>query len=575
MDNFGPLGSPGEQATIQLSVAGTWRGGMFSTRTPASPGYDPETQRVFIGSQDRRAIDVLDISNPYNPKKIFQVDLRPFGGKPTSIDVHKGLLAVTVGSANGSANPNKAVFFNADGDLAADPIELPGASKAVFTPDGQMLVVTIGGSPSEDYSVDPEGSIAIIDLHKANWRETGKGPEYSIFTPEVRIADFRAFNDRKDELIAAGVRIYGPNNPTVAQDIDPTGALAITADSRFAWVTLQVNNALAVVDLNEGKVIDILPLGSKDHSLPANGFDASDKDDAINIQSWPVRSFYMPNGIAVTNDGNQTLLVTVNEGDPKDPPAYPYTEKVRVKDLQLDPDHFPDAASLQQDKNLGRLQVTNANGDIDGDGDFDELYLPGGRSFSIWTTDGNVVFDSGDDFERIIAQAAPKIFNAGEDSNVPDVRSDDRGPEPEHVVLGNVASHQYAFISFEHVGGVIAYDVTDPEAPKFVQYTNNRNIDVDPSEVCGQKGQPELPGCKTAGDLEPEGLLFIAKEDSPIDAPLLVVNHELSDSTTLYRIDQVSHDSLLLAGLIAVGMLVFAILLFRQLRTRSGLLRKR
>jgi hypothetical protein len=165
--------------------------------------------------------------------------------------------------------------------------------------------------------------------------------------------------------------------------------------------------------------------------------------------------------------------------------------------------------------------------------------MVGARSFSVWTLNGRLVFDSGDEFEQITAAAVPELFNATEDSNKVDQRSIARGPEPEELVIGRVDNREYAFICFERIGGVIVYDVGAPATPVFQQYINNRNPAADPAVVCGPKEQPETPDCRKAGDLEPEGLLFISKEESPIDAPLLVVSHELSDSTTVYRVDTI------------------------------------
>jgi hypothetical protein len=340
--------------------------------------------------------------------------------------------------------------------------------------------------------------------------------------------------------------VLDPDVPIpVSQDTNPEG-LAISADSRFAWVTLERNNAIAKVDLKAGKVLDIYPLGSQDHSLENHGFDASDKDGpqgkpSINIRPWPVRSFYSPDGIAVVGGGRQTYLVTADEGDPKDGECG-YGEKFRLADrknvLPLDPTAFPDAATLEKSANLGRLNVTNAYGDTDGDGDLDRIYMLGSRSFSVWTTDGKLVFNSGDDFEKTTAAAIPAWFNTGEDENVLDSRSDDRGPEPEHLAVGAVEGRDYLFVGFERISGFVVYDITDPRAPVFQQYINNRNFAINPKSVCGPKGSPETPACAEVGDLEPEGFVFIPKEDSPIYVPLLAVIHELSDSTTVYRIDR-------------------------------------
>jgi hypothetical protein len=204
----------------------------------------------------------------------------------------------------------------------------------------------------------------------------------------------------------------------------------------------------------------------------------------------------------------------------------------------LDTQRFPNAAALKQDNMLGRLQVTKVDGDTDRDGDFDKIVLPGSRSFALWTTTGELLFDSGDVFERVTAKAVPAYFNTEENENRLDARSDDRGPEPERLVVGRIGRRTFAFIGFERIGGIIVYDLTNPRRPRFVQYINNRNFALDPEAKCPEEGQPMTPRCARVGDLEPEGMAFIPGHDSPIGVPLLAVSHELSDSTTLYRIDR-------------------------------------
>jgi hypothetical protein len=162
---------------------------------------------------------------------------------------------------------------------------------------------------------------------------------------------------------------------------------------------------------------------------------------------------------------------------------------------------------------------------VEGDGDYEALFTLGGRSFSIWSTDGTQVYDSGSEFEHIVAASNPLFFNASNDDRNFDSRSDNKGPEPEGLAVGMVGERRYAFIGLERMGGVIAYDITDPYAPLFVDYANNRNFSVDPATV------------PAAGDLGPEGLLFIDAKDSPTNAPLLVVANEVSGTVTLYRLD--------------------------------------
>jgi hypothetical protein len=83
-----------------------------------------------------------------------------------------------------------------------------------------------------------------------------------------------------------------------------------------------------------------------------------------------------------------------------------------------------------------------------------------------------------------------------------------------------------AFIGLERVGGVMVYDITNPFAPFFVDYVNFRDFATDVES-------PE------AGDLGPEGLVFIEAKDSPNGKPLLVVGNEVSGTTTVFEINRI------------------------------------
>jgi hypothetical protein len=296
-------------------------------------------------------------------------------------------------------------------------------------------------------------------------------------------------------------------------------------------VTLEENNALAVIDLKDARVEALHGLGFKDHSVAGNGLDASDTDDGINIRPWPVSGMYQPDALDTYRFRGETYLVMANEGDEREYNGVPgFDERARVRDVTLDPVAFPDAATLQQDANLGRLRITTTQGDPDHDGDFDQLFAFGARSFSIRTATGQLVFDSGDNFEQITADLLPAFFNSDSNTNNSfDSRSDDKGPEPEGVVIGKAFGRTYAFIGLEYIGGIMVYDISNPFAPAFVQYINTRDFSGDPE-------------AGTAGDLAPEGLIFIKAKDSPTGQPLLVAAYEVSGSTTLYAINKVRGD---------------------------------
>lgn len=295
----------------------------------------------------------------------------------------------------------------------------------------------------------------------------------------------------------------------------PDGRLAVLNDNDFGLLDEPVpgDGTLALDPTPQKTLLGLIAFDGQ-----SNGLDASDRDDAINIAEWPVNGLYMPDAIAryVDNDG-ALFFVTANEGDARDEPK-------RIGSIELDAEAFPNAAELQDNKALGRLEISSIDGDTDGDGDFDQLFSYGARSFSIWDQYGNLVFDSGDQFERIVAERLPQNFNATNDENDFDGRSDNKGPEPEGVVVGKIDSKIYAFIGLERIGGVMIYDVTEAQAPLFVDYVNDRDFSGDPEE-------------DTAGDLGPEGLTFVAAADSPTDAPLLIVTNEVSGSTAIYQIE--------------------------------------
>ncbi|HAA30966.1 MAG TPA: hypothetical protein DCE56_28755 [Cyanobacteria bacterium UBA8553] len=480
--------------SINLSARGTFTGSGAEISA-----FDPITQRTFVVAGTSK-LDVLNTSNPANPTLFGTIDVSRFG-IANSVAVKNGVVAVAVESSNKQA-PGTVAFYDLDGNFlnAVTVGSLP--DMLTFTPDGKRILVANEGEPSsynQPNSVDPEGSVSIIDISNG---------VLNLSQSNVTTADFRGFNSQKSELIASGVRIFGPN-ATVAQDVEPE-YITVSPDSKTAWITLQENNAIAILDLQTGQITDIQPLGYKNHNLPGNGLDASDRDGGINIQNRPVLGMYQPDAIASFTVNGQTYLVTANEGDARDYTGF--SEESRVGSLRLDPTAFPNAAALQNNAVLGRLNVTNTLGDTDRDGDFDQLYAFGARSFSIRDAQGNLIYDSGDQLEQITATQVPSIFNSDGTSASFDTRSDNKGPEPEGVVTGVIDGRNYAFIGLERTGGVMVYDVTNPTSPSFVQYINK------------------------TGDTAPEGLSFVSAEQSPTGKPLLIVTNEVSKTTTLFEI---------------------------------------
>lgn len=474
--------------------------------------YDAVTRRAFAINSNDNDLAVIDLSNPAEPILHEKVSLNAYGAGLNSVAVFNGLVAVAV-EASPKTNPGRVVFLDASTLLPVGDVEVGALPDMLtFDEDGMHVLVANEGEPVNYLagSVNPEGSVSIIDL------------EQGVAAATVRTADFRGFD--RAALNAQGVRVFAPGT-TAAQDLEPE---YITVKGRTAWVTLQEANAVAVIDVPTATVQTIVPLGLKDFSLPGNALDANDTD-GIKIVNRPVFGMYQPDAIAQYSAGNQRFLVTANEGDSRSSEDFPgFNEQVRLGNsaYRLDPTAFPNAAMLKQNSVLGRLNVTNAAGDTDGDGDIDRIQTFGARSFSIWTADGQLVWDSGDQLEQFFANPAngyTAVFNASHGNNTRDNRSDDKGPEPEGVAVGKVGGRTYAFIGLERMGGVMAYDVSNPQAPAFAAYANTRNL-------------TELD--KIKGDRGAEGVTFVAEEDSPNGKPLVLVGNEVSRTVSIFQVNK-------------------------------------
>lgn len=473
--------------------------------------YDAPSRKLFVVNGARGDVDVLDLSRPEVPRRLKVIDAKAIGAAVNSVAAANGMIALAIESSPKTAPGRVAIYRASDLALLANVPVGAQPDMLVFTPDGKHLLVANEGEPNsygQPDSVDPEGSVTVIDL---------TGP-----TPKTRTADFRRWVGREAELIAKGVRIFGPG-ANAAQDLEPE-YIAVSPDGLTAFVTLQENNAIARLDVVKAEIVDILPLGLKDHSRSGSGLDASDKDGpAINIRPWPIRGMYQPDAIAAVDIGGTNYLLTANEGDAREWPGF--NEEVRVRalcDKGLDPEVFgklgPD---LLADAALGRLRVTRAgSGGSDGKnaaGECTSLHSFGARSFSIWTTSGQQIYDSGDTFEQL-TRALPNVkFNASHDKNELDARSPSKGPEPEGVAIATLGGRPFAFIGLERVGGVMAFDLSDPRAPIFAGYVNSRD--------------------GNSGDRGPEGLLIIDSAHSPNGRPLLVVGNEVSGTTSIYEIE--------------------------------------
>lgn len=299
--------------SLQLEKIGGYSSGLFLQSAAEIPAFDAASRRAFVVNAQSGKLDVLDLSDPKKPRKVGEVDGTSVlaRGEVNSVAVRNGLVAIAIQAQPKTDAGRVALYRAADLQLLGSvPVgALP--DMLVFTPDGQTVLVANEAEPSDDYQSDPEGSISLVDVSTPT-------------RPTVRTADFKAFNGRAAELAAKGVRLFGPSadgtgKATVAQDLEPE-YVAVSPDGKTAWVSLQENNALAIVDLAKATVTDIVPLGYKDYGLAANALDVADSDGknpVIQIATAPnVLGMYQPDAIAAYQAGDgQTYVVSANEGD--------------------------------------------------------------------------------------------------------------------------------------------------------------------------------------------------------------------------------------------------------------------
>ena len=533
--------SPITTSSINLEFLGRYESGVFDASAAEIVTYDAKTQETFVVNANSGKIDVLSMANPAAPVKIKTLDVGadvaaltglPLGAA-NSVSVHDGVIAVAI-EAKTKQDFGYIAFYHVGNHAFINALQVGALPDMVtFSPNGEFVVVANEGEPNDDYTVDPEGSVSIINI---------PNDIFTLTQRDVTQISFRDFNDGGTRAMErpVGLRIFGPN-ASVAQDLEPE-YITVSKDSRYAYISLQENNGIAKIDLSKKHVDALWALGVKDYNVAGNELDISDKDNAIQFQNWPVFGLYQPDSIASYSINGKTYLVTANEGDSRDYKGF--SEEYRVADLSKElnsklaltiPLRHVIEGNIDDKKNLGRMKFTSTLGAEDcqltkGAPDnctYTAIYGYGARSFSIWSGDtGQQIFDSGSDFERITANALGEDgFNASNDDNKSDARSDDKGPEPEALTLGQINDHTYAFIGLERVGGIMVYDITNPQESHFIQYLTSRNFKADPTS-------------SDAGDLGPEGMAFVSKEDSPNGKALLIVGNEVSGTTSVYTIEE-------------------------------------
>ncbi len=543
------------QAQINPVFIGRYSTGLYDKASAEINAYHPKSKQMFVTNGPDTSLKVVSLANPNSPVQVASISIKPYGIDLTSVAVSNDLVAVAVIDSMGKTANGSIVFFNANTLAFISKVKVGALPDMVtFTPNGLKVLVANEGEPNDNYTIDREGSISIIDV---------SGGAVGLTQASVQTAGFTSFNGTAiDPKIKITGRIQTDSgtflrNSTIAEDLEPE-YITISDDNATAWVTCQENNCIAEVNIASATVTRLIALGFKNYSLPENKLDASDQGGTINFANYPVFGMYQPDAISSFRSGSTTYLVTANEGDARADWGTANNEEVRFGNSSyvLDTVKFGGAsavAALKANTALGRLNVTNRFGDFNNDGKFDSIFAYGARSFSVWNgTTGALVWDSKDELEQRTAALFPTSFNVSSTNNTFKNRSDDKGPEPEAITVGKILDSTYAFIGLERIGGVMVYNITNPNAPYYVNYINTRNFSVTPS----------LANLATVGDLAPEGLTFIPANQSPNGKNLLLVSNETSGTVAIIQLNtrntgsayqmQILHSGDMESGLAAV-----------------------
>ncbi|TGE06041.1 choice-of-anchor I family protein [Hymenobacter fodinae] len=505
---------PLQRKKLTLTHLGSYQNGASGTNSAEIVAHDPTTQRLYVANSVGSKLDILSLGATGTLTAVASIDVKPYGGI-NSVAVRNGVVACAMEDSDPQQN-GSVVLFDQNGAFLKRVSVGAMPDMITFSPDGQLLLTANEGEPKSDYSLDPEGSVSVIDF---------SGGVAGVTQASVTTVGFTGYNGQAAALRQQGIRLYGGTTTapsTVAQDLEPE-YIAVSSDSKVAYITLQENNAIATLDLTTKQFTSLRPVGYQDHTQPGFSLDASDQTPDVLLANWPIKGMRQPDAIAAFEVSGQRYLLTANEGDAREYTAL--TEAVRLGDAgyRLDATAFPNASLLKNSQVLGRLNVTNRLGDTDGDGDFDEIYAFGGRSFSIFNAStGALVHDSGDLLERVTSTDATygTIFNASNSTGNPvrKNRSDDKGPEPEGVTTAVIGTDTYAFVSMERMGGVLAFNVNNPASPVLETYVNNRSL------------------TSGTGDQGPEGLVFVTAANSPTGQPLLLLANEVSSTVAVYSV---------------------------------------
>ena len=319
--------------------------------------YSAKSGYLYTVGGGSGALGVSDLRNPASPVVVARGTSDVVGETLQSVAVFGTLLAVAVQNAV-KTDPGSVQFYDLTNPSLPTLLStvtvgaLPDMVK--FSADGKKLLVTNEGEPNSLYTIDPIGSISLIDT-SGYLATTPVAPAQA----NVQSVDFSAWENRRAELINRGVRIgtrLGVTT-TVAQDFEPE-AIAISADGKSAWVSLQENNAITVLDISGATPVikEIFSAGIKDWSRGI----ASAKNFGFELE-YAAGTANLPTGVLAGGLSGLTFAGKETVGGTELDVYYSITDRgpngtlVDGKRQFLDPDFQPSIYKLGMNRATGAV----------------------------------------------------------------------------------------------------------------------------------------------------------------------------------------------------------------------------
>ena len=528
----GQLPALANEATVKVSEIASISSGDGEGSSEIAT-FHAASKRIFATNGVKNTIDIFDISDVANPKKVGTVALAPYGNDVTSVAAGKDVVVAVVNvsdkfSATGvpTTTNGKLVVFDTNGKVLSSPDVLGVLPDSVtFAPNGTTALVAIEAQPvcakddpataakeDTDYSKasDPVGGVTVVDLSNPA-------------APVLRFAGFDQFT--VSEMRAKGIAVSSVVN-NVSKDFEPEFVTAV--DNNYAYVTIQEANAIGKLNIEDATFESITRAFESKVSRVAR--DTSDRDTGAGPRTYAnVVGASQPDAIAGFKVGSGQYFVTANEGDARE-----YTclnDDLRASALKVDTRRFPDWKTLSGSAALGRAKVNPTIGDKDGDGDIDTIHLRGSNSMTMYRN-GIVIWDSATLLDQIqtVAFGVANINGSHSLSSdkstmnyVGQDRSDDKGTEPEGVAVGMVGDRRIAILGLERMSALAIFDITVPANPVFQEWL----------QMLPTKATP----AKDVKYFSPEGIVFVPANKSPSGKALIITSYELSGSLSIHQIE--------------------------------------